>query len=1109
MAGVLPLSWPQEGLWFFEQAAPGTATYNIAEAWWLEGPLDVAALQSSLSEISRRHETLRTAIGAKDGKPCQIVFPPQPLPLAVTDLRGHAEAEAEAEKLAGRDARTPFDLTSEPLARVTLYQTESEKHLLVLNLHHLVSDGWSVGVFLREAAFFYEAHRKGERAQLPAPALQYGDFALWQRERAENERWREDMAYWTQQLRGVPSLLALPADRPRLAAETHRGASLFFTWPEDLAARLREAARKEGATLFQILLAAFKILLRRYTLQDDIVVGSPFSGRDEVETEELIGFFVNTHALRTDLSGNPAFGELLRRVRQTAMEAAWRQQPPLHRIVRALEGERTLTAHSLFQTAFGLQRDFTESWSLPGITATHLDLDNGGSKFDLTVLATESSRELQFRFEYSVDLFDAATVRRWARQFRLLAEGIAAQPWRRISEYSIDPPEERRRWQTQGLGLVTEYERDSCVHEIFEAQAATNPEAVALVCGNVEMSYGELNRRADSLAARLASAGAGPDQFVALCLERSLEMIVALLAILKTGAAYVPLDPANPTARHAVILQDAQVRLVLTREQWRGTIPAPSEQILCIDTAELYNEPLSRPSDFGELSRAAALFPPGGERTGRGEPEATDLAYVMYTSGSTGKPKGVAVTHRGICRLVRNTDYVRFTPEDVVLQLAPISFDASTFEIWGALLNGAQLVIHPPGMPSLEELGRFIRERKVSILWLTAGWFHQMVDAQLASLQGLRLLLAGGEALSVPHVLKAIRELRNCQLINGYGPTEGTTFTCCYRIPPSWAARASVPIGRPIANTQVYILDDSLQPVTEGAVGELYIGGDGVARGYVNRPDLTAEKFIASPFGDERLYRTGDLARWLPDGSIEFLGRKDEQLKIRGFRVEPGEVEAALSSQAGVRQAVVVPRPDKSGTKRLVAYVVLQPRADVTPAQLRHFLSVQLPPFMCPSQIVRLEKIPLTANGKVDRNALPAPEDVEPGEQALPTAPGSATEVLLVGIWQELLQSARIGIHDNFFQLGGHSLLATQVVSRLARTMGVELPVRAIFEAPTIAALARLVDAAERSATPSPSPLSPRLTQPSRAQKVLDRLDELSDDEVEELLLELKEEEIK
>jgi amino acid adenylation domain-containing protein len=1085
-ASVLPLSLAQEGLWFFEKAVPGCSAYNIAEAWRLDGPLNVGALQRSLDELVRRHETLRTAIGAKDGKPCQIVFPPKPFPLAVTDLRAFDDAQAEAERLAGLDARKAFDLTREPLARCNLYRVGDERHLFLVNVHHIISDAWSVGVFLTELAALYGANP----VRLHDLHIQYGDFALWQREMTQDDTWQEYLNYWVRQLQGAPPLLALPTDRPRPSIETHRGAALFVTWPASLATALRDMDRTAGTTMFRVLIAAFSVLLQRYTLQDDIVIGAPFAGRDEMETEELIGFFVNTHALRMNLAGDPSFGEFLSRVRDVTLSASLHQRTPLHHIIRALGLERNLSAHSLFQVAFGLQKDFAEGWSLPGIRASRLNLDNGTSKFDLTVLVTEAKQSLQLRFEYNADLFDPATVERGARQFRRLVEGIVADPRRRISEYTLDTAAERQQSLDRGCGPVTTYERNSCVHELFETQAAKSPSAVALECGEVHMSYGELNHQANLLAARLEEAGARPGAVVGLCLERSMELIIGLLAILKTGAAYLPLDPANPKARNAIMLEDAQAGLALTRKTLHDAIPLRGEQILCVDDKNWPPRKANARTDAG-----------------RG-PTATDVAYIIYTSGSTGRPKGVAVPHRAIVRLVRNADYVHITDADVFLQLAPVCFDASTFEIWGALLNGARLVIAPPEMPSLEELGRIVRRGKVTTLWLTSGWFNQMVDGQLPAMQGLRYLLAGGESLSVPHVVKASRELPHCQLINGYGPTEGTTFSCCYPVPQAWPGGGSVPIGRPIANTRVYILDESKNLVAEGAAGELYIGGDGLACGYVNRPELNGVKFVRSPFANEQLYRTGDSARWLADGNIEFLGRKDEQVKIRGFRVEPGEVEAALTSHHAVRDAVVVARSDHSGTKQLVGYVVIRAGAAATPLELREFLSRQLPAYMVPSLIARIEKLPLTPNGKVDRRALPAPENPLTTPEAEIASPRNATEILLLEIWREILERERIGIHDNFFHLGGHSLLATQIVSRVARTLDVELPVRVVFESPTIADIARAIDEAERHPAEQ-MVVAGRLNSPSRAQKILDHLEELSDDQVEELLLELEEEEVK
>jgi len=987
VAGVLPLSWPQEGLWFFEQATPGTPAYNIVEGWWLRGPLDEAALQRSLDAMVRRHETLRTAIGSKDGKPCQIVFPPKPFPLRVKDLRAPADPKSEATRLAEAEARQPFDLSREPLMRVTLFRTKEEEHLMVVNMHHLISDAWSVGVFMRDLAALYTALITNQTPLLPDLPVQYGNYALWQREMAQGGRLRENLEYWSKQLREAPPLLPLPIDRARPSTPSHRGAALFSQWPVSLSSGLKELARNEGTTTFRILVAAFNVLLQRYTLQDDIIVGTPFAGRGDTETEDLIGFFVNTHALRTNLAGNPTFRELLERVGEATLGATVHEQTPFLQIVRSLQAGRSANTNALFQVAFGLQNDFTEGWSAPGIQATRVNLDSGASKFDLTVLVTASNGGCELRFEYNTDLFDASSVERWSRQFHTLVADIIKDPSRRVAAFALDTAAEQRRLLKWGEGTVAEYERDLCVHEIFEKQARKTPSAVALAWQDEEMTYGELDRRANVLAARLAEAEVKSGAIIGLCVERSAEMIVGMLGILKAGAAYLPIDPANPRTRNEMMLTDARVHLILTTEKLRDAVSGMGATIL----------------SMGAWSRETL------DRIEKSDARATDIAYVMHTSGSTGRPKGVEVTHRAIARLTRNTDYIQITADDVFLQLAPASFDASTFEIWGALLNGARLVIHPPHLPSLEELGRTLEREGITVLWLTSGWFNQMVDCQLHNLQGLRYLLAGGEALSVPRVVTATNALPNCQLINGYGPTEGTTFTCCYSFPRNWAGRVSSPIGRPIANTRILILDEAENPVAEGAIGELYIGGDGVARGYLNDPKLTAAKFVSSPLSRERLYRTGDLARWLPDGNVEFVGRKDAQVKIRGFRVELGEIESILTTHPAVREAIMTSRTDRSGTQELAAYVVFHPSVTATTSELREFLASRVPAFMIPSHIVALEKLPLTQNGKVNRRALPAPEEFARIESDATALPRNATETALVEIWRDILGRDQIG----------------------------------------------------------------------------------------------------
>jgi aspartate racemase len=756
---------------------------------------------------------------------------------------------------------------------------------------------------------------------------------------------------------------------------------------------------------------------------------------------------------------------------------------PLEKIIKTLPPERDLSRHPLFPVVFGLQGSTPGKWSLPALEASRAELDNGASKFDWTVLLTETEEGCSLRSEYSVDLFEPGTIGRLVQQFRCVLEGIVAAPQSRLSELSLLTGAEREQLLVKWNQTAAPYERERCIHEVFEAETAKHPDSIALVFESKQLTFGEVNRRANQLARRLMACGVEADVLVGISLERSFEMIIAMLAILKAGGGYVPLDRSWPRERLAFMLKDTGASVLVTdsRLDLQGLGWNPS-RVICVD-----REAVTVAAEDGKNPHSNAT--------------SEHLAYAIYTSGSTGTPKAVAIPHRGVVRLVRNPNYVEISGEDIFLQAAPISFDASTFEIWGALLNGSKLVILPPYMLSLEALGRTIEEEKVTILWLTAGLFHQMVDYQLPQLRGLRYLLAGGEALSVAHVLKALSGLGGCRLINGYGPTENTTFTCCYALPTDWGSGQSVPIGRPISNTQVFVLDERMQPVPIGMPGELYTGGDGLARGYLNRPELTKEMFVPNPFGpkESRLYRTGDLARWLPNGNLEFLGRVDEQVKIRGYRVEPGEVEAVLTQYPGVHQAEVVARPDKAGGKHLVAYVVTQAAEDFRSNNLREFLAAKLPPHLVPSHFVRLERLPLTANGKVDRGSLPEPEP-EKGNEVESSPPRTETEEALASIWKELLGCKFIGVHQNLFHLGCHSLLATQAVSRIARTMSVELPVRAIFEHPTIAGLAEAVTSGQTNSLLSNSTIGIKPVARIKAADLLARVNELTDDEVEEML---------
>jgi amino acid adenylation domain-containing protein len=1136
------LSFSQERLWFLDQLTPGSAAYNLPGGLRLRGRLDVPALARSLDEIVRRHQVLRSVYPTARGRPVQVVLPRLAVHLAVVDLSALAgAADAAGIALGARLGRQPFDLAAGPLLRATLLRlsvpgrgedpSPAAEHLLVLALHHIVGDGWSVTVFLRELAACYAAFAAGESPALAELPIQYSDFVRWQRAWLTGEVLAAQIAYWQQALAKAPAQLALPADRPRPAVQSFRGAAISRMVPPDLTAALRRTARQGDATLFMTLLAVLNVLLHRVTGQDDLVVGAPIANRERLEIEGLIGCFVNTLALRSDLAGlasplgggRPGFPALLAAVRQVSLGAYAHQELPFEKLVETLAPRRDLAATPLFQVALALQNAMTAtSVEVPAGAAGQPGAHRGSlaielyelpietAKFDLLVQATETPAGLGLSFQYSRDLFDAVTVRRLAEQYcRLLAAVAAgaASPPRSIDELPLLGAGERHQLVVEWPGAATAYPRESLVHELFAAQARSRPDAVAVASGAEHLTYGELHRRSNQLARRLRRLGVGTEALVALALPRSPAMVVALLGTLKSGGAYLPLDPGLPLPRQEALLAETRARVLLTAPA-RGGDPAGA--------ADVRDGGFGTPAP-GRLGDDLVTLPLGGGRELDGESAADleprevgvgpeSLAYVMFTSGSSGAPKGVAAVHRGVVRLVREAGFADCGPGQVWLQVAPLAFDASTLEIWGPLLGGGRLELFAPGPPDLRELGEALRRGGVTTLWLTAGLFHQVVESRVESLAGLRQLLAGGDVLSAPHVWRALREVPGCLLINGYGPTENTTFTCCHRMTAAseaGAAPASVPIGRPIANSTVYLWDRQGQAVPVGVPGELVTGGDGLARGYLGRPDLTAERFVPDPFGGGRgasggrLYRTGDLARWLPSGQLEFLGRIDRQVKIRGFRIEPGEVEAHLARHAGVEQSVVAARQAGPGDRRLVAWVVARPGSQVTSAGLRGFLAERLPDHSVPAAVVLLAALPLTANGKVDRDALPEPEWLQPSRHAeLPVGERPArtpVEELLAGLWAELLGPMRpsaaaapasaagapdltaagapeltaaaaagggaaIGPGDDFFALGGHSLLATRLVSRVREELGVELTLRRVFEHPTLAAMAREVE---------------------------------------------------
>ncbi|HKH48923.1 MAG TPA: amino acid adenylation domain-containing protein [Thermoanaerobaculia bacterium] len=1087
----LPLSFAQERLWFLDRLAPNRAAYSIPLALDVRGALSAPACAAALATVVRRHEALRTTFQELDGLPglpVQVIAPPtaEPAPLPVVDLSAvpAGRGRAEALRLASGVAALPFDLSRGPLLRAVMLRlaggAEAE-HVLLLVLHHIVADGWSLALLIREIAGLLGAGPAG--AALPELAVQYADYAWWQRQWLTPEEVERELEAWRGLLAGVPLRLELPADRGRAAeaaqaAETDDEAGQHtLVLPAAAQARLRGLARSLGATPFMVYLAAFQVLLYRLTGQERLVVGTAVANRLRPEVEEIVGLFVNTLPLPADLRGDPPVPELLARVREVTLGAFAHQQIPFERLVEALQPERSLEHDPVVQVMLVLQNATRPAFAaagvdrveVPGLSFAPLPVAGGAAKFDLTMEVAETPQGLEATWEYRPRRFSATTVARWAQGWAhlltsLAAAGEAGAAAPRASGLDLLSAAERHQLLAEWGGAASPYPRDLPVHELFAARAAAHPESVALVALTsaaaepVTVTYGELAARAGCLAACLLSLGAAPDTPVAVCFERSPELIAALLGVLAAGAAFAPLDPKQPPERMAAMLDDlwpaasAGPRLLVTSSRHAPLFAGFTGRIVLEDEEAAG----AGPSPPNPLSHTHS-HPPG--RGGMGD----RLVYVMFTSGSTGRPKGVAVTHRGVVRLVHGVDYARFGPDEVWLQIAPASFDASTLEIWGALLHGARLVLMPPGTPTLAELAAMLERHRVTTLHLTAGLFHQMVEEDLRALAPVSQLLTGGEALSPAHVLRVARELPSTRLIACYGPTEGTTFSSCWQVRAA-GIEGSVPIGRPVPNTRVLVLDIAGQPAGIGVAGELVIGGDGLARGYLGRPDLTAERFRPHPLPEERgarVYHTGDLARFLSDGALDFIGRVDRQVKIRGFRVEPAEVEAALTALPGVAEAVVVAHRDSGdhGELRLLAFVTpAGATEELEPATLRGALRGRLPDAFVPAALWVVPALPLTNNGKVDREALLrlgplAARTEEDAAREAAAAYRDPLEEMVAGIWCGVLGVERVGSDESFFDLGGHSLRATQVISRLRQACGVELPLRLLFEAPTVAGL--------------------------------------------------------
>ncbi|RAM49069.1 MAG: non-ribosomal peptide synthetase [Hapalosiphonaceae cyanobacterium JJU2] len=1045
----IPLSFAQERLWFLDQLEGASATYNIPAALRLKGELNREALEQALGELVRRHEVLRTSFVNEGGTPRQLIHPSISLEPEVVDLQHLHESEQQGvlTQQIQEFALMPFELAVAPLIRCCLWQISEQEHVFGVNLHHIISDGWSTGVLIREVSALYAAYCAGEASPLPELEIQYADFALWQRQYLSGATLEEQLHYWQQQLQGAPELLQLPTDRPRPSVQSYRGATHTATLRSDLTAQLQTLSRQCGTTMFMTLLSAFATLLYRYSGQTDVVVGSPIANRNRREIEGLIGFFVNTLVLRTRLEDNPRFEEILTQVRETTLAAYEHQDVPFEQVVEALQPQRSLSHSPLFQVMFALQNAPTGEIALPGITLEACEPETTTAKFDLMLSVSETPEGLGCSWEYSTDLFDRATLERMAAHFENLLTAIVDHPQQQVSEIPLLSEAGRHQLLVEWNDTAREYPQDKCIHQLFEEQVHRTPDAVAVVFEQQQVTYQQLNEQANQLAHHLQSLGVGPEVLVGICVERSVEMVVGLLGILKAGGAYVPLDPTYPQERLAFMMEDAAVTVLLTQQALVASLPTGSTTVVCLDTDwEVINQ---HPQE--NLVTAVS---------------AENLVYVIYTSGSTGQPKGVAVEHQNVVRLFAATQsWYQLNDSDVWTNFHSIAFDFSVWEIWGALLYGGRLVVVPYWVArEPQAFYQLLYLEQVTVLNQTPSAFYQLTNIKSSDTSGeelgLRLVIFGGEALDLQNLEPWFENHGNNypQLVNMYGITEVTVHATYQPLTISDLNSGRSIIGCPLPDLQVYILDARLQPVPIGVAGELHVGGDGLARGYLNRPELTAEKFIANPFSTDpsaRLYKTGDLARYLPDGNIEYLGRIDHQVKIRGFRIELGEVEAVLTQHPQVQQAVVTAPQDAAGNKRLVAYVVSAGEAPSTP-QLRDYLQHCLPEYMVPGVFVVLDALPLTPNGKVDRRALPTPEGniIQEGELILPR---NMTELKLAQIWSETLSVSPIGVTSNFFELGGNSLLSVVLMSKIKQQFQRDLPLASLFRSPTIETLATLL----------------------------------------------------
>ncbi|MEU4792995.1 amino acid adenylation domain-containing protein [Micromonospora tulbaghiae] len=1021
-----PLSYAQETLWFLDRLAPGQPTYNVPVCFRLRGRLDADALRTGLATVVARHESLRARMADGDDGPVQVVAAEVPVELPVQDVTGGAEAAVEAARALAREA---FDLGRAPLWRARLIRVADDDHLFVFVVHHVVFDGWSLGVFVRELGECYRAAVDGDRADLEAVPLQYADYALWQREWLREENLERLTGFWRERLDGAP-VLEFPTDRPRPAEATYRGTFIRRFLPVGGPGAVQQLARSLGTTPYSVYVAAFFALLHRYTGQDDLVIGSPTANRQHSEVEAVVGFFVNMLVLRADVAGDPTFRELAGRVTPTVQEAFAHGELPFEKLVEAVRPDRDPSRSPIFQIAFTFQNAEGEV-TLPGLETERVLLSPGTSRFDMSWNLFERDGGLDLNVEFNTDLFDPESIEQVMAHYGRLLSAVVTDPDRKVTEIPLLDERERERLLHEFDGPRRE-RPDTTVVELFARQVAERPDAVAVVVGDTELSYAELDRRAEEIAGRLRAAGAAPNTLVGICLPRGADLVATVLAVLRCGAGYVPLDPGHPAARIAAILTDSEAVAVVSTTGAGGALPADGPAVVHLD----------RPAGDDRAEVAAVA------------PAPHDLAYALYTSGSTGTPKGVLIEHRAVTNFIASVqELFDLTPQDRVLGFAAVTFDVSVFEMFAALLTGARLYVVPDeDRLEIDRLQALLERAEITVIDLPPSLMALLEPERLPK---LRIAFVGGEAFPGELVNRWNQGRR---FFNGYGPTECTVTMVVQECAGTWDT--SPPIGLPMANHVAHVLDPHGEPVPVGVPGELVIGGLGLARGYLNRPELSAEKFLDDPFGTApggRLYRTGDLVRRQHDGALVFCGRIDQQVKIRGLRIELGEIEAVLSQVPGVRQAVVQPWADDRGERHLVGYLTGEPPAD---ERLRATLGEQLPPYMVPAYFVRIADIPLTTSGKVDRRALPAPETTQAATGEVRYA-DETEETLAREVVGPVLRLEQVGPEENFFTLGGHSLGAAQVVSRIRRQFGVEVGLTDFFRAPTVRGLAALVRTAQ------------------------------------------------